>query len=59
MNKKSLFLNLLSVYGIAFSANVKSVENKKFDYDEVEIFSIATEDMLNEEAMNLFCENCN
>lgn len=58
MNKKNVFLNLLSVYGVFFLPNVKSIENQKIGYGNEIILNVNTENFLYDEAMNKFCENC-
>lgn len=58
MNKKSVFLNLLSLYGMTFMSTVNIVKNQKFDFNDEEIVHINTEKLLNSDEMNIFCEDC-
>jgi hypothetical protein len=56
MNKKNVFLNLLSVYGMTFPQGIKSTESQKLDYNDKVIVNIDTEKLVTHDEMNVFCE---
>ena len=57
MNKKNVFLNLLSIYGMTFAQGIRNTENQKLDYNDV-IINVDTEQLLKHDEMNVFCEDC-
>ena len=42
MNKKNIFLNLLSVYGMLVTQSIKKTENQKLDYNDDVIVNVDT-----------------
>ena len=58
MNKKNIFLNLLSVYGMLVTQSIKKTENQKLDYNDDEIINVDTTQLLKHDEMNVFCEDC-
>lgn len=58
MNKKNIFLNLLSVYGMLVTQSIKKTENQKLDYNNDVIVNVDTTQLLKHDEMNVFCENC-
>ena len=58
MNKKNIFLNLLSVYGMLVTQSIKKTENQKLDYNDDVIVNVDTTQLLKPDEMNVFCENC-
>lgn len=58
MNKKNIFLNLLSVYGMLVTQSIKKTENQKLDYNNDVIVNVDTTQLLKHDEMNIFCENC-
>lgn len=58
MNKKNIFLNLLSVYGMLVPQSIKKTENQKLDYNDDLIVNVDTTQLLKHDEMNVFCEDC-
>lgn len=58
MNKKNIFLNLLSVYGMLVAQSIKKTENQKLDYNDDIIVNVDTTQLLKHDEMNVFCEDC-
>lgn len=58
MNKKNIFLNLLSVYGMLVAQSIKKTANQKLDYNDDVIVNVDTTQLLKHDEMNVFCENC-
>ena len=58
MNKKNIFLNLLSVYGMLVAQSIKKTENQKLDYNGDVIVNVDTTQLLKHDEMNIFCEDC-
>ena len=58
MNKKNIFLNLLSICGMTLVQGIKSTEDKKLDYNDDVIVSVDTEKFLKNDEMNVVCEMC-
>lgn len=58
MNKKNIFLNLLSVYGMLVAQSIKKTENQKLDYNDDVIINVDTTQLLKHDEMNVFCEDC-
>lgn len=58
MNKKNIFLNLLSVYGMLVTQSIKKTENQKLDYNDDVIVNVDTTQLLKHDEMNVFCEDC-
>ena len=58
MNKKNIFLNLLSVYGMLVAQSIKKTENQKLDYNDDIIVNVDTTQLIKHDEMNVFCEDC-
>lgn len=58
MNKKNIFLNLLSMYGMLVTQSIKKTENQKLDYNDDVIVNVDTTQLLKHDEMNIFCEDC-